>query len=275
MATTVICPSCSRKLRLPDDLLGQEVRCPACKKIFATEARSARRSKRDEDEDDDREELDDDPEETDRPSRRGRSDRRNQVPHRGGLLLTLGIGSIVAGVISVPAEFGLGLCTLCCPLGVFAMAAAGVIMVIGLGCGIPAVFMAQSDLRMMEEGTRDPDGRGLTRGGWICAVIGIVLNVLSVVVSVVLIVVYGTALFTAAATAPPPPNQPPVNPPGRRFEVPAGGPRFQDSLPLRRGATGSGRQSHALTSQPYRTGGPNPCESAVTSTGSARPATVL
>src|ERR1700687_396594 len=151
MATTVVCPACSRRLRLPDHLLGQEVRCPGCKKIFATEPRSARKSKRDEDEDEDREELDDDPEEADRPSRRGRSLRRNQLPHRGGLLLTLGIVSIVAGVISVPAEFGLGLCTMCCFLGVFAMAAAGVIMLIGLGCGIPAVFMAQSDLRMMDE----------------------------------------------------------------------------------------------------------------------------
>jgi hypothetical protein len=230
MANVVVCPTCARKLRLPDDLLGQEVRCPGCKKIFPTEAHSATRSTRDEDDDEDRAELDDDSDETDRPSRRGRSIRRNQLPHRGGLLLTLGISSIVAGVISVPAEFGLGLCTLCCPLGVFAMAAAGVIMLIGLGCGIPAVFMAQSDLRMMGEGTRDPDGRGATRAGWICAIIGIVLNVLSIVVSVVLIVVYGTALFTAAATAPPTPNQPPVNPPGRRFEVPAGGLRFQERI---------------------------------------------
>ncbi len=78
MATTVVCPACSRKLRLPDDLLGKEVRCPGCKKIFATEARSARRSKRHEDGDDDedREDLDDDPEETVRPLRRGRSIRK-------------------------------------------------------------------------------------------------------------------------------------------------------------------------------------------------------
>jgi hypothetical protein len=229
MANVVVCPTCARKLRLPDDLLGQEVRCPGCKKIFATEARSARRLKRDEDEDDDRREIDDEPDETDRPSRRGRGIRSNQLPHRGGLLLTLGISSIVAGVLSVPAEFGLGLCTFCCPLGVFAMAAAGVIMLIGLGCGIPAIFMAQSDLRMMDEGTRDPSGRGVTRGGWICAIIGVVLNVLSIVVTVI-IAVTSTALFTAAAT-PPPQNQPPANPPVRRFEIPAGGPRFQHSLP--------------------------------------------
>ena len=39
-----------------------------------------------------------------------------------------------------------------------------------------------------------------------------------------------------------------------------------------RGATGSGRRSHAMTFQSCRTGGPNPCESTATSTGSARPA---
>jgi hypothetical protein len=258
MANVVVCPTCSRKLRLPDDLLGQEVRCPGCKKIFATEARPAKRSRRDDDEDEDEDREDrDEPDKTDRPSRRGRSLRKNQLPHRGGLLLTLGIGSIVAGVLSVPAEFGLGLCTLCCPLGVFAMAAAGVIMVIGLGCGIPAVFMAQSDLRMMDEGTRDPEGRGLTRGGWICAMIGIVLNVISIVVSVVLSV-SGVLVFTAGATTPPPQKQPPVNPPGRRFEIPSGIPRLQAGSQYL-GATGSARPESPPTRHDPTLGVPNPC----------------
>ncbi len=34
MSTVVSCPSCSGKLRLPDDLRGQQVRCPACNNVF-------------------------------------------------------------------------------------------------------------------------------------------------------------------------------------------------------------------------------------------------
>jgi hypothetical protein len=220
MANVVVCPTCSRKLRLPDHLLGKEVRCPGCKNIFTTQAESALRSTRDEDEEDD--ELEDLREETERPSRRQRSLRTDAQPHRGGLLLTLGIVSLATGILAVPAEFGLGLCTLCCPLGAFAMIGAGVLMLIGLGCGIPAVILGQRDLRMMGEGTRDPRGRGTTLGGLICAIIGLILNLLSIIATVVLLVVYGAAFFTAAATRPTTPNPPPErqNPPGRKFEVP-------------------------------------------------------
>jgi hypothetical protein len=254
MANVVVCPTCSRKLRLPDDLLGHEVRCPGCNKIFATVARPAKGSRRDDDEDEDR----DEPDETDRPSRRGRSVRRNQLPHRGGLLLTLGIISLVTGILAVPVEFGLGLCTLCCVLGVFAMAAAGIVVLVGLGCGIPAIFLAQSDLRMMDEGTRDPSGRGTTRAGWICALIGVILNVLSILISLLLIAIFGTAMFTTAAATPPPQNQPPMNPPGRRFEIPSGIPRLQAGC-QDIGATGSARPESPPTREDPTPGVPYPC----------------
>jgi predicted Zn finger-like uncharacterized protein len=34
MPTLVECPSCSRKLRVPDELLGQRVKCPTCSSVF-------------------------------------------------------------------------------------------------------------------------------------------------------------------------------------------------------------------------------------------------
>src|SRR5438445_8074448 len=34
MPAVIDCPSCNRKLNLPDDLLGREVRCPGCKFTF-------------------------------------------------------------------------------------------------------------------------------------------------------------------------------------------------------------------------------------------------
>jgi hypothetical protein len=34
MSTIVDCPSCNRKLRVPDELLGKKVKCPTCSEIF-------------------------------------------------------------------------------------------------------------------------------------------------------------------------------------------------------------------------------------------------
>jgi hypothetical protein len=38
MPVATICPQCSRKLRVPDDLLGKKVRCPGCKLVFFAQA---------------------------------------------------------------------------------------------------------------------------------------------------------------------------------------------------------------------------------------------
>jgi len=67
--------------------------------------------------------------------------------HRGVLILVLGILSIV-----------------CC-----------------LICGIVAWVMGNNDLRQMAAGTMDPAGRGLTKAGKICGIVGIVLQIVWVV----------------------------------------------------------------------------------------------
>src|SRR6516162_2882391 len=41
MATIVDCPSCQRKLRVPDDLLGKKVKCPTCSGTFDAMSRPA------------------------------------------------------------------------------------------------------------------------------------------------------------------------------------------------------------------------------------------
>jgi hypothetical protein len=38
--------------------------------------------------------------------------------------------------------------------------------------------MGQVDLAKMRAGNMDPEGRGATQGGWICSILGAVLNVL-------------------------------------------------------------------------------------------------
>ena len=37
MPERLMCPGCGRRVRVPDELIGQPVQCPACKVIFTSE----------------------------------------------------------------------------------------------------------------------------------------------------------------------------------------------------------------------------------------------
>src|SRR5262249_30853782 len=76
-------------------------------------------------------------------------------PHRAGLVLGLGIASVV-------------------------LAATCFLSFIGLPLGIAAIVMARGDMKKMRTGTMDPDGRGSVQAGSICGIIGTVLNALLV-----------------------------------------------------------------------------------------------
>jgi hypothetical protein len=64
-------------------------------------------------------------------------------PHRGGVVLALGI-------------LGLVVCFI---------------------CGIIAWIMGKNDLREMDSGRMDPSGRGLTQAGRICGMVGVILPI--------------------------------------------------------------------------------------------------
>jgi predicted Zn finger-like uncharacterized protein len=113
--TEEICPNCGKAVS-PDD-----IRCSACGEDLLEEDES--------------------------PEPR---ERRDWEPHRGGLLLGLGIASIV-----------LGMC------------------VIGLPLGICAWVMGHKDLNKMKARTMDPEGMGLAQGGWICGIIGTIISTLT------------------------------------------------------------------------------------------------
>ncbi|MHC4206793.1 MAG: DUF4190 domain-containing protein [Planctomycetota bacterium] len=66
-------------------------------------------------------------------------------PHRGGLILALGILGIV-----------------CCFI-----------------CGIIAWVMGNNDLREMAAGRMDPSGQGLTQAGKICGIVSVVLLIIN------------------------------------------------------------------------------------------------
>jgi predicted Zn finger-like uncharacterized protein len=77
--------------------------------------------------------------------------RRDCEPHRGPLVLSLGVLSLV-------------MLSICYPIGAV--------------LGLVAWVMGQSDLRKLKAGDMDPAGQGLTQAGWICGIIGTALNAL-------------------------------------------------------------------------------------------------
>lgn len=91
-------------------------------------------------------------------------------PHRGGLILGLGIASISTSIF---------LC--CCFL----------IVPVSLGLGIPAIVMGNSDLSAIKRNELDPAGYSQTQAGMICGIIGCVLSgaggawsILSIIMSI-------------------------------------------------------------------------------------------
>jgi hypothetical protein len=134
----------------------------------------------------------DDPDDR-RPARRRRDDHDDEYddrphyerPHRGGMILAFGIISLVM-----------------CQVG------------IGIVFGILAWIFGSSDLKGMEEGEVDPEGKQLTQVGKILGIVGVILGVLYFVG----IAAYFAFLFAffAAMPKPAPPPVPapaPVPPP--------------------------------------------------------------
>ncbi|MCI0464039.1 MAG: zinc-ribbon domain-containing protein [Gemmataceae bacterium] len=219
MPEVIDCPSCRRKLRLPEELLGRFVQCPTCGQTFAAPAAEAALPSEAEPLPAGREEsrlpsadqplqLSLDPDDAPaRPARnvpppprplravplgpprrpgsaddlmpcpccgeeidpdaprcrfcgevldeadraRGRATRRRRPwePHRGPLILTLGISSLV-------------LFWVCGYLGLL--------------MGLAAWTMGRRDLNLMRAQRMDPEGMGHTKGGYVCGIIGTILD---------------------------------------------------------------------------------------------------
>lgn len=149
MADITQCPSCRRKLQVPETLIGYDVQCPSCGATFT--ARVAGQPEMQSRGAADREA----PGEYERtPPRYGGDERaavddygryaprRGQAPHRGTMILVFGI-------------LGIALC------GIF---------------GIVAIAMANADLAEIRAGRMDPEGESLANTGRILGIISLVLN---------------------------------------------------------------------------------------------------
>ena len=154
MAMTVVCPSCARKLNVPDNLIGELVKCPICGQNFKVETEPAaaapevrplqsQPSPPPQREPVEPKEKDEDPATWEFASHR----RRDLEPHRGTLILVLGILSI---------------CVSC----------------FGIIPGPIAWVMGAADLKAIRAGRMDPTGEGTTKAGYVCGIIGTCLQVL-------------------------------------------------------------------------------------------------
>lgn len=170
MQEIINCPSCQRKLQVPESLLGQDVQCPTCGATFIASWGNQAPSpppqpvepppfheppergpivpppyQRPKDDYDDYREYDD----RDRP-RRYRH-RRDLMPHRGSTVLTLGILSLVLFFFT-----GIG----------------GIL-------GPIAWIMGHQDMNEIKAGRMDPEGESATNSGRICGIIATILMIIS------------------------------------------------------------------------------------------------
>ena len=169
MAEIAACPNCQRQLQVPENFFGQTVQCPDCAHQFVVQApagavqtepppissaseiaRPPRRLDDDSDYPRRRQKYDDDDNDDDDDVDTRRFVHRYSSPHRGGLIMTLGLVSLIGGWM------------LCLPVVV----------------GPFAWVMANNDLREIRAGRMDPSGEGMTRTGQVCGILATLVLVL-------------------------------------------------------------------------------------------------
>jgi len=255
MASMILgCPSCNRKLRVTDELVGKEVKCPTCGTTFQatadlwtsqqalsqgeqgqptaewkqatskpgeTGANASKESSSTESHGQTERagslqpcpfcgepiaadstrcpscqetiegDEDDRPWETQAPF----TGRRDSEPHRGTLILILGILSLV-------------------------------VFPVGLPLGITALLMGRRDLKKIRSNAMDPAGEGTTLAGWICGIIGTGVGSLFCLGITVYIAFIAVMVKSLVNTPPAPVKQklgaPPIAPPQKqtRADVP-------------------------------------------------------
>jgi len=92
----------------------------------------------------------------------GRADDMPREPHRGVLILVLGIVSAAVAVLSL----------LC---GIF-FAPVAFVGILGIIPGILAWIFGQQDIAKIRAGTMDPTGEGMVNGGRICGIVGTIVQ---------------------------------------------------------------------------------------------------
>lgn len=180
MAIEFSCSSCGTTLRVPDEHAGKQARCPKCQSLNVIQA-GIRQP---------------DPfagQPTAPPAnpvqppmgkpvsnpyaasqgsvlpQGGVAGRAYQTAHRGSMILTLGILSILCNMAAVP--------------------------------GILAWVMGKADLKQMDAGRMDPEGRGITQAGMIMGMIMTIFAIIGIVITIIYFIFIFLVILGAAANA--------------------------------------------------------------------------
>ena len=146
MSIDFTCSGCSKTLRVPDEHLGKQARCPQCQTLnliqpnsypVAMSASEGISNPINQFGVAEKQPIGQNPYQATGASSAGRM---YQMPHRGGLILTLGIASLLCNILAVP--------------------------------GITAWVMGRADLAKIRTGMIDSAGEGLTQAGMIMGIIG-------------------------------------------------------------------------------------------------------
>jgi hypothetical protein len=156
MAEVVTCPTCQRRLDVPPDLAGGPMTCPTCATSFTPVLSEPEPPT-----------VDYQPAPDDDLELRVR---RDLLPHRGTMVLVFGI----LGLAFMPPS-------LCC---------GAIVSLAGIGFSVTAWVLGHGDLRAMREHRMDADGMRITRAGWICGIVGAVLNTVLLLVRIAITVAW-------------------------------------------------------------------------------------
>jgi predicted Zn finger-like uncharacterized protein len=249
MATMIIdCPSCGRKLRVPDELLGKAVKCPTCEHMFEAPTAQAQTTSP-----------------AVFPQAPNSAFSPPAAPHESAAPL----GSEGQPTANQDTDFqrcpncaerndkDAAHCRFCgealqhaeqeadrpgeqthppsvrrdaephhgpliLVLGIISIVMVMVCGLVGLPLGIAAWVMGRRDLLKMRQHVMDPEGAGLTQAGMICGIIGTILDSLWLVGCLIYLAFIFT--FAAAGMRGMPPRPPAVPPPVRQMPVPAPAP---------------------------------------------------
>lgn len=164
---TVSCPTCGQRHEVADTQLGVSIQCSDCARAFVAEKPAAARS------------PSADLAFADRPAGEGKSRRRSEwvEAHRGGMIMAMGIVSILIG--------GIGLVT-----------------------GILAWVWGNEDLKKMDAGIMDPEGRSNTQLGKVLGMVGTILHAFGLIIGLlsVCLFVLIPLVFVASAVSVMPTN---------------------------------------------------------------------
>jgi hypothetical protein len=238
MTLVVDCPSCLRKLRVPDDLMGLKVKCPACATVFtASESPAAEAPTPAPSPGPDFEPtpavLEPTPSTAYDSSQKICPVCRESIPVEARRCRHCGEvfgDEDGAGRESAPrlrrrvrrdAEPHRGTLILVFGILSIVLGLMYVSSLIALPMGIMAWVMGHKDLARMRNHEMDPEGMGTTQAGWICGIVGTIISSLFGLCCIGQI-----GMFALAVNQGPPPRPAPrpVNQPRpRKFEAPLQG----------------------------------------------------